>query len=85
MLAFITSVVSAPLEPSDLLIDPGQADFARTGLKVRSVLRLHRMITVPSRIIQRQLGLFHPISRPKFSSVSVDSSLCEGHPRMERT
>src|SRR2546425_3359002 len=54
VLAFITSVVPAQLEPTDLLLDPSNADFARTGLRVRPVLRLHRMVTVPVKIIQRQ-------------------------------
>jgi mRNA interferase MazF len=60
VLAFITSVVPAQLEPTDFLLEPGIADFARTGLRCRSVLRLHRMITVPARIIQRRLGLLTP-------------------------
>jgi mRNA interferase MazF len=59
-LAFITSVVPAQLEPTDLVLDPGDADFARTGLKVRSALRLHRMVTVSASIIQRQLGVLTP-------------------------
>ena len=60
VLAFITSVVPPELEPTDLLLDPSAGDFPRTGLRVRSVLRLHRMVTVPARIIQRQLGVFPP-------------------------
>ena len=42
VLAFITSVVPPNLEPTDLLLEPGSADFARTGLRVHSALRLHR-------------------------------------------
>jgi mRNA interferase MazF len=60
VLAFITSVVPPQLEPTDLLIDPGDADFARTGLRVRSALRLHRMVTVSATIIRRQLGVLAP-------------------------
>src|SRR5215213_991935 len=60
VLAFITSVVPAELEPTDLLLDPSAPAFARTGLKVRSVLRLHRMVTLPARIIQRHLGVCTP-------------------------
>jgi mRNA interferase MazF len=60
VLAFITSVVPPTLEPTDLLLDPGSPDCARTGLRVRSVLRLHRMVTVSARIIQRQLGILPP-------------------------
>ncbi len=60
VLAFITSVVPAQLEPTDLLVDPTIADFAGTGLRVRSVLRLHRLVTVPAKVIQRQLGVLTP-------------------------
>ena len=59
-LAFITSVVPAQLEPTDLLLESSGADFASTGLKVRSALRLHRMVTVSTAIIQRQLGVLTP-------------------------
>lgn len=60
VLAFITSVVPPRLEPTDVLLDPGSADFARSGLRVRSALRLHRMVTVSTTIIQRQLGVLTP-------------------------
>ena len=60
VLAFITSVVPPQPEPTDVLLDSASADFARTGLKVRSALRLHRMVTVSSAIIQRQLGVLPP-------------------------
>jgi mRNA interferase MazF len=60
VIAFITSVVPPTLEPTDLLIDPSSSDFAHTGLRVRSALRLHRLVTVSAGIIQRQLGLLPP-------------------------
>ena len=60
VLAFITSNVPPKLEPTDVLLDPGSADFARSGLRVRSALRLHRMVTVSAAIIQRQLGVLTP-------------------------
>ena len=60
VLAFITSTVPSRLEPTDVLFDPGGADFARSGLRVRSALRIHRMVTVSATIIQRQLGVLTP-------------------------
>ena len=60
VLAFITSVVPPQSEPTDVLLDSTSADFAHTGLKVSSALRLHRMVTVSSSIIQRQLGVLPP-------------------------
>jgi mRNA interferase MazF len=56
VLAFISSVVPANLESSDLLFDPAAQNFPITGLKVASVLRLHRLVTVSASIIKRKLG-----------------------------
>ena len=60
VLAFITSAVPSTLEPTDVLLDPNGADFTRTGLRVRSALRLHRRVTLSAAIIQRQLGTLTP-------------------------
>ena len=60
VLAFITSVVPAALEAADLVIEPGDPDFPTTGLRVRSVLSLHRIVTVSTAIIRRQLGTLSP-------------------------
>ena len=60
VLAFITSAVPPRLEPTDVPLDPGSTDFARSGLRVRSALRLHRIVTVSATIIQRQLGVLTP-------------------------
>ena len=56
VLAFITSRVSAGATPTDFVIDSRDADFATTGLKVSSTIRLHRLMTVTKSIIQRELG-----------------------------
>lgn len=60
VLAFITSTVPQSLEPTDILLTPGTADFASTGLRVRSTLRLHRMVTISTAIIRRQMGVLSP-------------------------
>ena len=56
VLAFITSQVSPELASSDLVLDPQDPDFSATGLRVSSTLRLHRLMTVTTSIIQRDLG-----------------------------
>ena len=56
VLAFITSKVSANPSDTDFTIDSQDADFAQTGLKVSSTIRLHRLMTVSKTIIQRKLG-----------------------------
>jgi mRNA interferase MazF len=56
VLAFITSKVSASASATDFVIDKSDADFAKTGLKVSSTIRLHRLMTVTKSIILRELG-----------------------------
>lgn len=56
VLAFITSQISATPAKTDLVIEANDADFASTGLKVSSTIRLHRLMTVTKSIIHRQLG-----------------------------
>lgn len=60
ILAFITSQRPTELLESDLMLDPGQKDFARTGLKAPSALRLHRLMTVTTALIRRELGELSP-------------------------
>lgn len=56
VMAFITSQVSTSPAKTDLIIATSDADFAGTGLKVSSTVRLHRLMTVTRAIIRRQLG-----------------------------
>jgi len=56
VLAFITSQVPQDMLETDLVLDVNQADFAVTGLKVSSTLRLHRLMTVTTSLIRRELG-----------------------------
>lgn len=60
VLAFITSQVPAPLVSSDIVLDTRDPDFSATGLRVSSTLRLHRLMTVATSIIQRELGELPP-------------------------
>lgn len=70
VVAFITSRIDTELSATDVLFDPAQPDFAATGLKVASTLKLHRLITVTATLIRRELGL---LSRPQ--QVLVDDGL----------
>ena len=60
VLAFVTS--RAPDEPldTDIVLDPQDPGFAQTGLEVRSTIRIHRLLTVASPIIKRELGSLSP-------------------------
>jgi mRNA interferase MazF len=60
ILAFITSHVSSEPLASDLVIDSGDLDFAATGLRVSSMLQLHRLMTVTTALVRRELGQLSP-------------------------
>ncbi len=60
VLAFISSQRPQDSTAIDLVLDPGQEDFAATGLRVASVLRLHRLVTLATSLIQRELGELSP-------------------------
>lgn len=64
VLVFITSRV--PDEPlsTDLVFTETDKDFPSTGLRVSSTLQLHRMMTVGTGIIVRELGIL-PEARQK--------------------
>lgn len=56
VLAFITSRISNNPSATDFIIDSAATDFANTGLKISSTIRLHRLMTASKSIIKRQLG-----------------------------
>lgn len=60
ILAFISSRVPTDLMETDFTLDSAQADFAATGLRVSSTLRLHRLMTVTTSFLQRELGELSP-------------------------
>ena len=56
IVAFITSQRPSDFSDTDLTIDSNGSEFAMTGLRVTSVLRLHRLTTLPINLIHRELG-----------------------------
>jgi mRNA interferase MazF len=70
VIAFITSQVLKATESSDVLVEKSLADFSVSGLKVDSAIRLHRLVTVPTWLITRKLGLL-----PSSLTVSVEQEL----------
>lgn len=56
VLAFVTSREPEDALNSDIVLDPTFADFAETGLSIRSVIRTHRLLTVSSSLIKREIG-----------------------------
>ena len=60
VLAFITSQIITPPASSDLVLDIRDPDFAATGLRAPSTVRLHRLMTVTTAVIRRELGELSP-------------------------
>ncbi len=60
VLAFITSRIPADLLASDLVLDAADANFASTGLRVTSTVRLHRFMATTTVFILRELGELTP-------------------------
>jgi mRNA interferase MazF len=60
ILAFITRHVAPSPLATDLIIDASDRDFAATGLHVSSTLQLHRLMTVTTALIKRELGQLSP-------------------------
>lgn len=56
ILAFITSRIPPELLETDMVIDANHVDFAATGLRVSSTLQVHRLMTVTTSTILRELG-----------------------------
>ena len=64
ILAFITSKASDELLESDVLLNDQHPDFPATGLRISSTLRLHRLMTISTSLIQRELGqLPNPVQK----------------------
>lgn len=60
ILAFISSRTPTDILESDVVLDSSQGEFSKTGLRVSSTLRLHRMMTVTTTLIRRELGELSP-------------------------
>lgn len=60
VVVFISSQLPSELLETDIILDPSQDGFMKTGLKVPSVLRLNRIMTIPINLIQRELGTLSP-------------------------
>ncbi|MFV0267360.1 MAG: type II toxin-antitoxin system PemK/MazF family toxin [Draconibacterium sp.] len=56
IIAFISSRINQPGEKFDIRIKKEDALFPGTGLRTDSVIKLHRMTTIPAHLIHRKLG-----------------------------
>lgn len=57
VIAFISSKIPNEILKSDLILEKNSKLFQGTGLAVDSVIRLHKLITIPRLLIKRKLGI----------------------------
>jgi mRNA interferase MazF len=60
VLAGISSVVRGQISPTDCLVTATHPEFAQTGLRVTSAIRLHKLVTVQTSVVSRRLGRIGP-------------------------
>jgi mRNA interferase MazF len=60
VLAAISSVVRDTLVPADCRIESSHREFPLTGLRVTSVIRIHKLATVERSVVIRRLGRLGP-------------------------
>ena len=60
VLVAISSVVRGTLAPTDYTVESNHPEFILTGLRVTSVIRMHKLATVERSIIVRRLGSLGP-------------------------
>ncbi len=56
IIAFISSKIPDDIIDSDIIIKKESNDWKGTGLTVDSVIRLHKIVTIPKSLIKRRLG-----------------------------
>ena len=63
IIAFISSKIPDELIDSDFVIETNSINWKGTGLTVDSVIRLHKMVTIPKSLIKRKLGKINETSK----------------------
>ena len=56
ILAFISSKVTEPIEDTDYIIEINHIDFKYTGLKMRSVFKMDKLVTIEKNLIVGEIG-----------------------------
>ena len=61
VVAGISSVIRTPLAATELKVDTTHPEYAATGLRVASVIRLHKLVALDQAILIRRLGRIGPL------------------------
>lgn len=68
VIAFISSRIPAEVFNSDLIIKNQSELSVGTGLTVDSVIRLHKIVTIPKSLIKRKLGTINHLVQAEIKS-----------------
>jgi hypothetical protein len=68
LVAYMTSVLAAPLLPTDIVLDPARLEHATTNLSKVSLLRLHKLATIHQSGLVRYLGKISPATRAEIEA-----------------
>ena len=60
IVAGISSVVRSGVIATDVVVEASHPEFLQTGLRVRSVIRLHKLAAIEQAVISRRLGRIGP-------------------------
>jgi len=56
VIAFISSRIPSDILETDIIIKKNDNSFQATGLRISSVVRIHKIVTIPKELIKRELG-----------------------------
>ena len=59
IIAFISSKIPNEILSSDIIIKVDAISNSGTGLVIDSVIRLHKLVTIPKTLIKRKLGVLN--------------------------
>jgi mRNA interferase MazF len=68
-LMFISSNLPSQLESFELVLKPEDPEFKVTGLKVSSVFKGNKLVTLHRNLIQRRLGFIPSGLKPKIDAI----------------
>lgn len=64
IIAFISSRIPEEQNDTDLILFKDSENSIGTGLTVDSVVKLHKMVTIPKSLIKRKLGVINAALEP---------------------
>lgn len=57
IISFITSNIKNNDDESDIILRKTDKEFIKTGLSVDSIIKTHKIVTIPKKLIKRELGV----------------------------